>query len=100
MDVLVTPTVPITPPDLTTIDTGERYFEANMGMLRNTAAVNLLRLCAVTIPAGLDAANMPVGLQIIAPFGEDERALAVACAFERVLGTARERLGTPPRLGS
>ncbi len=100
VDVLVTPTVPITPPDLATIDTGERYFEANMSMLRNTAAVNLLRLCAVTIPAGLDSANMPVGLQIIAPFGEDERALAVACAFERVLGTARERLGTPPRLGS
>ncbi|MDH3703387.1 MAG: amidase [Alphaproteobacteria bacterium] len=98
VDVLVTPTVPITPPDLATIDTGDSYFTANMGMLRNTAAVNLLRLCAVTIPAGLDAATMPVGLQIIAPFGEDERALAVACAFERVLGTARERLGTPPRL--
>lgn len=100
IDVLVAPTVPITPPDLAVIKSGADYHRANMGMLRNTAAANLLRLCAVSIPAGLDKEGMPVGLQIIAPYGEDERALAVACAFERVLGTARERLGVPPRCRS
>jgi Asp-tRNA(Asn)/Glu-tRNA(Gln) amidotransferase A subunit family amidase len=44
----------------------------------------------------LDDKEMPVGLQVIAPFGEDERALAVACAIERALGTAQERYGLPP----
>jgi Asp-tRNA(Asn)/Glu-tRNA(Gln) amidotransferase A subunit family amidase len=42
---------------------------------------------------------MPVGMQVIAPYGEDERALSVACAIERALGTARQRLGVPPLCG-
>jgi aspartyl-tRNA(Asn)/glutamyl-tRNA(Gln) amidotransferase subunit A len=96
MDVLITPTVPITPPDVATLESGDAYFKANMAMLRNTAPANLLRLCAVTMPAGLDKAGMPVGLQIVAPCGEDERAIAVACAFEAALGDPRSRLGTPP----
>jgi hypothetical protein len=28
--------------------------------------------------------------------GDDERLVAIACAAERVLGTPREILGTPP----
>jgi Asp-tRNA(Asn)/Glu-tRNA(Gln) amidotransferase A subunit family amidase len=39
---------------------------------------------------------MPVGLQLIAKGGNDERLVAIACATERVLGTPREILGTPP----
>lgn len=96
IDVLAAPTVPITPPDVELLSDGKAYHDANMAMLRNTAPVNLLRLCAVTLPAGLDRAAMPVGLQIVAPFGEDERALAVACAFEATIGDSRSRLGRPP----
>lgn len=96
VDVVLAPTMAITPPDIETAASGKQYFEANMGMLRNTAPVNLLRLCAVSLPVALDGERMPVGLQVIAPYGEDERALSVACALERVLGTARQRLGVPP----
>ncbi len=96
IDILVAPTVPITPPDVDALADSKAYHEANMAMLRNTAPGNMLRLCAVTIPVGLDKAGMPVGMQIIAPFGEDEQALAVACAFEAVLGDSRSRLGIPP----
>jgi Asp-tRNA(Asn)/Glu-tRNA(Gln) amidotransferase A subunit family amidase len=39
---------------------------------------------------------MPVGLQLIARGGDDEQLVTIACAAERVLGTPRERLGTPP----
>ena len=49
------------------------------------------------MPVALDGAGMPVGLQLIACGGREERLLAVALACEKVLGTARERLGTPPR---
>ncbi len=96
VDVMLAPTVAITPPDIETVSGGTAYFEANMGMLRNTAPINLLRLCAVSLPVALDGERMPVGLQIIAPYGEDVRALSVACAIERALGTARQRLGVPP----
>ena len=96
IDVLVGPTVPITPPRLTDIATPDAYRAHNMPALRNTQTANLLSLSAVTMPVALDAAGMPVGLQVMAPLNEDERALAVALAFERTLGTCRERLGTPP----
>jgi Asp-tRNA(Asn)/Glu-tRNA(Gln) amidotransferase A subunit family amidase len=39
---------------------------------------------------------MPVGLHIVCPRNEDVRSIAIARAFEKHLGTARERLGTPP----
>jgi aspartyl-tRNA(Asn)/glutamyl-tRNA(Gln) amidotransferase subunit A len=95
-DMVVGPTVPITTPTLTEIETPEGYHENNMGALRNTNAVNTLRLCAITMPVGLDKAGMPIGLQPIARHGEDEALLAAALAMERVLGTPRQRLGTPP----
>jgi len=96
VDVVLAPTVAITPPDIATVAGGKDYFDANMGMLRNTAPINLLRLCAVTLPVALDNERIPVGLQVIAPYGEDVRALSVACAIEHALGTARQRLGVPP----
>jgi len=95
-DVVLAPTTAITPPDITTVTASEAYFTANMALLCNTAPVNLLKLCAISIPLTLDDQNMPVGLQVMAPFGEDERALSVACAIEDALGTARQRLGAPP----
>jgi len=96
-DLIVCPTVSISPPTVAAVAEADAYRQANLAILRNAAPVNLLGLCAVTIPVALDGAGLPVGLQIIAPGGEDERAIAAAAAFERVLGTARERLGVPPR---
>lgn len=96
VDVLVSPTVAATPPTLDDAAQLEIYKRANLLMLRNTGVVNYLGLCALTMPVALDDAGMPVGLQLIARHGEEERLLAIALAFERVLGTARERIGTPP----
>ena len=64
--------------------------------VHNLVPVNYLALCAATLPVGLDRLGMPVGLQLIAKGGDDERLTAIACAAERVLGTSREILGTPP----
>ncbi len=100
VDVILAPTTAIPAPDIATLAEGKAYFEANMALLRNTAPVNMLRLCAVSVPLTLDDdRKMPVGLQVIAPYGEDERALSVACAIERALGTAEARYGLPPLCG-
>ncbi len=96
VDVVIGPTVPITPPVVDAVADLEGYRTHNMAALRNTRTANLLNLSAVTIPVALDKAGMPVGLQIMTPLDEDERALAVALAFETVLGTAPQRLGLPP----
>ena len=76
------------------------FRSANRRIVRNTVAVNYLGLCGVTLPVGLDRAGMPVGLQFIAPPWAEEKLLAIALAAERALGTARERLGTPPMLAA
>ncbi|MBM3559806.1 MAG: amidase, partial [Alphaproteobacteria bacterium] len=100
VDAVVGVTVPHTPPRLADIVELDKYHEANRLMLRNTSFGNLLELCAVTIPSGLDAARMPVGLQFACRAGNDERALAIALAAEKVLGTPRQRLGLPPRVAA
>jgi aspartyl-tRNA(Asn)/glutamyl-tRNA(Gln) amidotransferase subunit A len=95
-DVIALPTVATTPPTLDSISDIDSYRRANMATLRNTCFANYTALCALTMPAGLDKAGMPVGLMLMAPHGQEEALLAIGLAAERVLGTPRERLGTPP----
>jgi aspartyl-tRNA(Asn)/glutamyl-tRNA(Gln) amidotransferase subunit A len=95
-DVLVLPTVLISPPIVSELDDLDRYVENNGAALAATSPISMLGLCAITIPVGLDRLGMPVGLQFVAPGGQDEALLSAALAAERVLGTARDRLGTPP----
>ena len=95
VDVIATPTVMFTSHVLT--DEGPEKFQAhNRNLVHNVVPVNYLTLCAATLPVGLDRLGMPVGLQLIAKGGNDERLVAIACAAERILGTPREILGTPP----
>ena len=96
VDVVVTPTVALTPPTMDGVSSIKGYSTANAMMARNTQAVNLLALSAITMPIALDAAGMPVGLQLIARGGQEACLLAAAWAVERALGTGRERLGAPP----
>jgi len=96
VDALVAPTVPLTPPTIEGVADPDDYGYANGMMTRNTQPINLLELCAVTLPVALDKEGMPVGLQLIARHGNEDRLLATALACERVFGTPRERIGTPP----
>jgi aspartyl-tRNA(Asn)/glutamyl-tRNA(Gln) amidotransferase subunit A len=98
VDLIATPTTAATPPILDTIKTWDDYRPANLKMARNTSIANLLQLCALTMPVALDAAHMPVGLQIMAGKGRDRFLFAAGLAFEKVLGTGRERIGRPPGL--
>ena len=96
VDVIATPTVRLSPHVLADETGPEKFWARNRGIVHNLVPVNFLTLCAVTLPVGLDRLGLPVGLQLIAKGGDDERLLAIACAAERVLGTPREILGTPP----
>ena len=92
---LALPTTIITPPPVAELDDMSVYLKTNMTALRPTCCVNMLGLCALTIPVGLDDEGMPVGLQLVGAAGADEVVLAAGLAIERALGTARDRLGTP-----
>ena len=93
-DVIVSPTVALTPPPIALLDDDATYNRLNLLVLRNTCVVSFLGLCAVTIPAGLDAAGMPVGLQLIGAPGSEPRLLAIARLFENTL--ARAGVWPPP----
>ena len=90
-------TLAVTPPTVEQVADLDSYKHYLGRMTQNTHPVNLLELCSITMPAALDSAGMPVGLQLISCGGREERLLAAALACEKVLGTARQRLGTPPR---
>jgi aspartyl-tRNA(Asn)/glutamyl-tRNA(Gln) amidotransferase subunit A len=96
VDVIATPTVMLTPDVMTEEQTPETFWQRNRGIVHNLVPGNFLGLCAVTLPVGLDKLGMPVGLQLIAKGGDDEKLVAVACAVERVLGAGPERIGTAP----
>ena len=95
IDVLVLPTSPLSPPRLdvpTSIEDGLRDSRRSS---RLTCPVSILGLCALTMPVGLDAANLPVGLQLVAPGGAEEKLLRVGAALERAWGISAQRLGAP-----
>lgn len=98
VDVIACPTLAITPPLLDNIRDIESHWAVNRQLTRNTVPMNFLGLCAITLPVGRDRAGMPVGLQLTARAGQEERLLAVAWAAERVLGRPSERIGSPPLL--
>jgi aspartyl-tRNA(Asn)/glutamyl-tRNA(Gln) amidotransferase subunit A len=96
VDVIAAPTVMLSPHVLTDEAAPEEFWARNRKLVHNLVPANYLTLCAATLPVGLDCLGMPVGLQFIAKGGDDERLVAIACAAERVLGTPRDILGTPP----
>lgn len=61
--------------------------------IRNAGPGSDAGIPGLTIPAGLTAGGLPVGIEIDGPRGSDERLLALGLAIEAVLG----RLPPPPR---
>jgi len=98
VDVLLSPTVAITPPRLTDIADSATYGPANMMALRNTVISNLFSWCALTLPVGLDAERMPVGLQLMGPAMAEKRLIGIALSIESLIGRGFEVLGRAPAL--
>jgi aspartyl-tRNA(Asn)/glutamyl-tRNA(Gln) amidotransferase subunit A len=97
-DVLALPASMATPAPLAELADLGAYGAANVTALRPTCPASMLGLCAITLPVGLDASGMPVGLQFVAPRGHDEALLGAALAVERALGPATDLIGRPPGL--
>ncbi|GMW05267.1 MAG: amidase family protein [Gammaproteobacteria bacterium] len=56
-------------------------------MIRNTVYQSAAGIPSLTVPAGLTADGLPVGLNFDGPAGSDERLLAIGQAFELARGT-------------
>ena len=57
---------------------------------------NMAGCPAISLPMGLSGDGLPLGLQIMAPAGQDQRVLAIASAYEAV---AKQTLCPPPPYG-
>ena len=54
----------------------------------------------MSLPVGLDPLGLPIGLQLMAAPQRDDLLFSAGRAFERVLGTARQRLEHSGKRGS
>jgi aspartyl-tRNA(Asn)/glutamyl-tRNA(Gln) amidotransferase subunit A len=79
-DAVLTPTTPIPAPPLADID------ENALPLSRYTRVVNYLGLCALAVPAGLGASNLPVSIQLIGRPGSEPMLLALGEALEERRG--------------
>jgi len=83
-DALVMPTVPMTAPPMAAFASDEDYARLNLKLLRNTAIINFLDRCALTLPIETPG-TAPVGLMVVERHGEDRRLLAIGIGMETVL---------------
>ena len=93
-DALIAPTVPIVAPAIADIAADDAaFFRVNALLLRNTFPINFLDGCAFTLPCQ-GAGELPVGLMLAAPGGQDAALAAVALAVEGALAGAAGRPAT------
>ncbi len=64
---------------------------ATLLYLRNTAPWNLYGLPTISIPCGLTASGLPIGMQITGRRGADDLVLALAGAYQKVTGWHAKR---------
>jgi aspartyl-tRNA(Asn)/glutamyl-tRNA(Gln) amidotransferase subunit A len=88
VDALLLPTTALVAPPIAAFAADEDYWRLNSRLLRNTAIINFLDGCAVSLPIHASG-TAPVGLMIAARNGEDRRLLGIALGIESVIERAR-----------
>jgi aspartyl-tRNA(Asn)/glutamyl-tRNA(Gln) amidotransferase subunit A len=89
VDALLMPTTAATPPFTDRPDVafhGDREVPIRDLVIPFGALHTLAGVPSCSIPAGFDAAGLPVGVQVVTAAGEDERCLAAAAALEAAIG--------------
>ena len=73
------------------MDTYHRWMEVVIGG-------TLAGLPVVNVPVGFDPRGRPMGMQVIGPFGEDQKVLEFAMAYERVTDHLDQRPELPDEI--
>jgi amidase len=91
-DVLVLPTSQVPPfpaeQEYPTEING-RPMTSYLDWMRSCYVITVTGCPAISVPAGETSTGLPVGVQIVAPFGRDRRLLGVAAAFEAAVAGTR-----------
>jgi len=70
----------------TAVDVAPRHGKAGALHFRFPAIFNALEMPVTQVPLGLGRDGLPLGMQVVAPRGQDHRSIAVAMALECALG--------------
>jgi aspartyl-tRNA(Asn)/glutamyl-tRNA(Gln) amidotransferase subunit A len=84
VDALIMPTLPLVAPPIAAFSRDDEFWRLNARILRNTAPINFLDRCAITIPIA-PTGEGPVGLTAVGRHGEDRRLLALALGIEALV---------------
>ena len=88
VDALLSPAVPWVAP----AEDPALNDEAGAGEMLYSAVYNLVGLPAASVPCGLSSGRLPMGLQIVGPWGRDEQVLSIGAAIEALTTAANPRL--------
>ena len=93
LDVLLAPTTPIaaTPVDRDEVEIGGRRQPVRGSLIRYTRPFNLTGHPAASVPCGLTAEGLPIGLHVIGRAFDEATVLRVADAYQRVTDWHRRR---------
>jgi amidase len=69
-------------------DINGRPMTTYLDWMRSAYVITVTGCPAISVPAGETGDGLPVGVQLVGPFGRDARLLGIARAFERWLATA------------
>jgi Asp-tRNA(Asn)/Glu-tRNA(Gln) amidotransferase A subunit family amidase len=100
VDVLAWPTVaaPAPPLDNPTVEVPSGHYPADYVNPRQAGIANLTGVPAISAPVGRTSEGLPIGLQLLAPWGSDELLLDAAEALEGANG--REWVDAAPPLAA
>ena len=84
IDALIYPTVPCIPPKVSETDDPDNIGKVNLRSLRNTASVNYVDGCAISLPCH-QPGSTPVGLMLSSINGDDDRLLSIALSVEQII---------------
>ncbi len=88
-DAVLSPTVPLlAPPIARLVADDDEFFRVNGLLLRNTAVVNMLDGCGISLPCHT-AGQLPVGMMVWHAAMHDDRVLDVALQLETALATSQ-----------
>jgi aspartyl-tRNA(Asn)/glutamyl-tRNA(Gln) amidotransferase subunit A len=90
VDVLLTPTVPIAAPEIEQRETTIHGYEEAVysALTRLTGPTNLNGLPSLSVPCGLTASGLPVGLQLVGRPFDEATLYRFGHAYERTVGPA------------
>lgn len=87
---LLMPTTVITAPAIAPLEADDECFkQTNLLALRNTMPGNYLGTPGVSLPVGSDDDGLPVGMQVSAPSGQDDRVMLAAAAMQSIVSMSQ-----------